>query len=209
MTGDLLGGVVRREPRRWLPVAGAGAVALGLSSLAARHGTVGPAEEAAFDAVNSLPDALFRPMYVLQLPGVLVVGPLVAVGAVTRGRHRLAAAALAATAGKLVAERVLKAAVTRERPYTSIGPGVRTRGDVPHHGQSFTSGHAILTTSLAVVVMPWLPGRWRWVPWALVGGNGVARIYVGAHNPLDVIGGVGIGLMVGAVVDLALGTPAA
>jgi membrane-associated phospholipid phosphatase len=118
-------------------------------------------------------------------------------------------AALVATALKLVVERLLKAIVDRQRPYTSIGPEVDTRGDVPRVGQSFTSGHAILTAALALVVMPYLPPRWRWVPWALVAGNGIARVYVGAHNPLDVVGGVCIGLLVGAAVNLAFGTPRA
>jgi undecaprenyl-diphosphatase len=37
---------------------------------------------------------------------------------------------------------------------------------------------------------------------------GVARIYLGAHNPLDVVGGLGVGLAVGGALNLAFGVPA-
>jgi len=36
----------------------------------------------------------------------------------------------------------------------------------------------------------------------------MARIYVGAHLPLDVIGGAGLGLAVGGAVRLLMGRPA-
>jgi len=32
--------------------------------------------------------------------------------------------------------------------------------------------------------------------------NGVARIYVGAHNPLDVLGGAGLGLLIGGILNV-------
>ena len=34
--------------------------------------------------------------------------------------------------------------------------------------------------------------------------NGVARIYVGAHNPLDVIGGIGLGVFIGGLLNMVL-----
>jgi membrane-associated phospholipid phosphatase len=34
--------------------------------------------------------------------------------------------------------------------------------------------------------------------------NAVARVYLGAHNPLDVLGGAAVGLAIAAVLDLVL-----
>jgi undecaprenyl-diphosphatase len=34
--------------------------------------------------------------------------------------------------------------------------------------------------------------------------NAVARVYLGAHNPLDVVGGAAVGLVIAAGLDLAL-----
>ena len=105
-------------------------------------------------------------------------------------------------------ERVVKAAVTRERPATSIGPDVNRRGDVSITGEAFVSGHAVLVAALAMIVAPYLRGRWRWVPWIVVALVMITRVYVGAHNPLDVICGVGLGLGIGGLINLVVGVPA-
>jgi len=42
------------------------------------------------------------------------------------------------------------------------------------------------------------------VPWVVVALNGLARMYVGAHNPLDVLGGFGLGLLIAGLVNAVL-----
>ncbi|MBW3641814.1 MAG: hypothetical protein KY447_02755 [Actinobacteria bacterium] len=49
-----------------------------------------------------------------------------------------------------------------------------------------------------------LPSRWKAFAWAIVVLNGVARVYVGAHNELDVVGAAGLGLVIGAPLHLLL-----
>jgi membrane-associated phospholipid phosphatase len=177
-----------------------------LCAVIVRDGTVGAVETRVFRAINDLPDALSPAMRSAQLLGVLVVGPLVAVGALVLRRSRLALAALLVTAGKLVTERMVWEMVQRSRPGTTI-PGAVVRGDTPAAGVSFVSGHVMLTTALAWVMTPYLRGPWRAVPWAVAAVVAFARVYLGAHAPLDVVGGIALGVTLGGVANLVVGVP--
>ncbi len=173
-----------------------------LSAVVVADGRVGPAERAAFHAVNGLPDWLYLPMLLFQYLGVLVVPLVVAAGALAFRRWRLAAALVLVVPLKLATERVAKLLVERERPGTTV-PDAILHG-VPSAGLSFTSGHAIITFAIAGLLVLVLPRRWGIVAFVLATLNAVARVYLGAHNPLDVVGGAAIGLAIAAVLDLAL-----
>ena len=162
-------------------------------------GPVSEPEREVFSAINGLPDWLRGPLWVFQQTGNMAVGlGLVLVLAILLRKPRLAVAAVLAVAAKIVLARVVKSLVERQRPGTSIGDVV-FHGEVPHGGLSFVSGHAVITSSMATLLMAVLPRRWRPLPWVLVGLNGFGRVYVGAHAPLDVVGGTGLGLVIGGV----------
>ncbi len=63
-------------------------------------------------------------------------------------------------------------------------------------GSSFPSGHMAWFFALAIVV--WFADR-KWGAWyfALAALMGIARIYAGVHWPVDILGGVAIGLASG------------
>jgi glycosyltransferase 2 family protein len=180
---------------------------LAIGALVVRDGSVPGWEEAIFHAVNDLPGAFYPLLWPFQQLGVLVVGPILAVVALVMRRYWLALAFVVATIAKLLSERLVKALVTRERPATSIGPDINTRGDVKLSGESFVSGHALLVALLAGVLTPYVPARWKSVPWVLVGIVMFARVYVGAHNPLDVLCGAALGVAIAAGINMAVPRP--
>jgi undecaprenyl-diphosphatase len=173
--------------------------------LIVRDGTVPSWERSIFRAINDLPNFLYRPLWPFQQLGALAVGPVVALVAALFRRFRLAIAVLIATVGKLALERVVKAMVTRQRPGTSVGGDVHLRGDVTATGESFVSGHAVLIAAIAGLVTLYLPGRWKIVPWVVVALVMVTRVYVGAHNPLDVVCGAALGLAIAGAINVVLG----
>jgi membrane-associated phospholipid phosphatase len=190
---------VSRIRRDLIVLAASLAVFAGCALLVA-DGRVGPIERAAFHAVNGLPDWLYGPMLVFQYLGVLAMPLLVAAGALVVRRWRLAAALVLVVLLKLALERAVKLLVQRERPGTTV-PDAVLRG-VHSAGLSFVSGHAIITFAIAGLLGLVLPRRWAVVAFVLATCNAVARVYLGAHNPLDVVGGAAVGLAIAAVLDL-------
>jgi membrane-associated phospholipid phosphatase len=88
----------------------------------------------------------------------------------------------------------------------AIGPWCRMQVALHPHlaGLSFVSGHAIITFAIAGLLALVLPRRWAVVAFVLATLNAVARVYLGAHNPLDVVGGAAVGLAIAAALDLML-----
>ena len=188
--------------RRDVVVLVASLAVFAVCALIAADGRVGPIERAVFHSVNGLPQGLYQPMLVFQYLGVLAMPLVVAVGALAFRRWRLAAALVMVVPFKLAAERVVKLLVQRQRPGTTV-PDAVLRGVHPA-GLSFVSGHAIITFAIAGLLGLVLPRRWAVVAFVLATLNAVARVYLGAHNPLDVVGGAAVGLAIAAVLDLVL-----
>jgi undecaprenyl-diphosphatase len=202
---SLAGESVTHARRRDVTLIITGLVLAVVASLVAASGV--PAIEASvFHLINDLPDGLRGPMWVLQLAGLLLTPVVVAIVALVFRRWWLALALVLIVPIKLFVEKqIIKQLVARSRPATSICDGDLDCGnfrDVPIRGDSFVSGHAIVAWAIATLVAPFLP-RWGAITvYALAVLNSVARVYLGAHNPLDVVGGAGAGIVIGAGLHL-------
>jgi membrane-associated phospholipid phosphatase len=190
----------------WLAVSGVGLAIAAASVAAARRRDIAPWEVRVFHAINGLPGWLYWVLWPPMQLGNLVVGTLVGlVIAWAAGEPTVAVGVILAMVLKLVTERIVRREMkaylaVRERPGSSQDGAVLRGGDVPAEGASFPSGHVILVAAIGCVVAPTLPAAWVWAPFLVTVVVMVGRVYVGAHNPLDVTAGLGAGLLLGGVV---------
>jgi glycosyltransferase 2 family protein len=183
-----------------------GASVLVVTSLyASVHKTPGRAEEGFFRLVNRLPSSLELWFSAVMQAGSLAAVPICAALALVFRRPRLARDIAVAGSGSYVLARVIKEVVDRNRPGTLLDL-VSLRG-VAASGEGFPSGHVAVAAAIATAAAPYLPRRARRILWAIVAVVAVARMYVGAHLPIDVIGGAALGWTVGAAVHLMFGAP--
>jgi membrane-associated phospholipid phosphatase len=164
-----------------------------------------------FHAVNGLPNWLYWIVWAPMQLGNLVVGTLVGLASAwLAGEPAVAVGVILAMILKFVTERIVRREMraylaVRERPGSSQPGSVLRGGDVPSMGPSFPSGHVILVAAIGCVISPTLPVEWVWVPVLLTALVMFGRVYVGAHNPLDVTAGLGAGLLLGGVVAAFVG----
>lgn len=190
---------------RWLALSAAGLAAAAAAIAAARRPDIPAWEARVFHAINGLPGWLYWLLWPPMQLGNLVVGTLVGLAtAAARGSGAVAVGVVLAMVLKLVTERVLRHEMTtylevRERPGTSQQGAVLRGADVPAWGPSFPSGHVLLVAAIGCVVAPTLPAWLVGAPILLTVLVMLGRVYVGAHNPLDVVAGLGAGLVLGGL----------
>jgi len=175
----------------------------GGSAALAKQG-LAPGEEVTFVAINSLPGFLYNAIWPFMQYGMFFTIPVLVLIAVLVRRFRLAITMAVAGVGVYFMARVIKEVVKRGRPEALI-EGVEARETFATGSLGFPSGHAAVAGALTVIVTPYLRGRWRIVPAALLVIVCVGRMYVAAHTPLDLIGGAALGAAVGYAAKLAIG----
>jgi undecaprenyl-diphosphatase len=200
---------LHRVPRAHLTVAAIGIGLVAVTWLLLERATrrVPGWEATLFERINELPGVLRVPLWpVMQLGNfwtwIVAVPILIAV------YRRPAPAVAVAISGMCawVLAKVVKSFVERGRPAQLLDEVVVRESGI--HGQGFVSGHAAVAAALAAAITPWLPRPVAVVAWVLVVLVAVARVYFGAHLPLDVIGGIGLGLVCGAIAGAIVGIPA-
>lgn len=115
------------------------------------------------------------------------LGLLVFLGLLARRQGRAAWVWFASVGGSMLLTQVIKPLVARPRPV--LWASIR-----PEHTLSFPSGHAMDTAAIAtaLVLLVWGSRERKWVgPLAVLFSLAVgwARMYLGVHNPSDVLAG--------------------
>lgn len=172
----------------------AGAAVLAGTLVPLRRDRIGRREQEAFRLVNDLPDGLHRPVWPVMQLGSLAAAPATAGVALAAGNRPLAVRLLAGGSAAWVAAKMVKRVVRRGRPVALLA-GVHTRGREAT-GLGYLSGHAAVAAALTGAAWPDLGPNGRRAAVATASLVGISRIYVGAHLPLDVAGGVALGLLV-------------
>lgn len=98
---------------------------------------------------------------------------------------------------------VLEHAIDRARPILLEGYDVVMRAS--QGGPGFPSGHVAVLTALGLTIWPMVSWPWRLLILAFVAIEAWARVFLGVHAPLDVVGGIAVGMTVVAIIHL---TPA-
>jgi undecaprenyl-diphosphatase len=173
------------------------------SAAVARQRNVEPLEDSAFRIVNRLPKEGSIPLRIIMQAGALGSSFVTAGLALLLGRRRLARdLAVSGTLAWLVAK-LVKARVARERPAELLEDVIVHGGEAT--GLGFPSGHAAVSAALATAANPYLPREARLASWVVASIVSFSRVYVGAHLPIDIVGGVPLGVAAGTAVQLVFG----
>lgn len=161
-------------------------------------------ERPIFEFFNNLPDALYGFMYaVTQFGGLSSL--ILWIGLAWYLISRRAALNVAATGvvGWFMA-RVVKTLVQRGRPGDVLENINLFQGETLG-GYGFPSGHATFSAACATVLYFQIAPKYRKYLVLLVVLVGISRMYIGAHFPLDIIGGWALGALIGALSALIFG----
>ena len=153
---------------------------------------------------HALPDRWFRTASVLgdfsliwHLAGV--------VRGVTSDHHANQAVLFSALIGleSLVVNQGIKRLFRRQRPTVAGDPRLPVRQPST---SSFPSGHASAAGFAATLMIAW--DGWAWAPlWLVLAVSvGFSRAYVRIHHASDVVGGAVVGVALGVIARLVLGS---
>jgi undecaprenyl-diphosphatase len=149
------------------------------------------------NTILAVTNSLLRPVP-LAVIAVLLLGWVMAT---VRGAARwevVRAMALALLLSEVITQ-VLKGVAGQSRPTASI-PGLDVHGyPKDPNGNAYPSAHTSVAVGLVAALWPWLNRPQRAVAITVAALVAMNRLYIGAHWPVDVVGGAAIGLFAGSV----------
>jgi undecaprenyl-diphosphatase len=178
----------------WWTVLALGLALLTITTYLVLRSIVGSLEENTFRFFYGWPDSwrsIFLVVTISPEPLWIAMGTMFVTFAVRlyRAAWELAVATLCGSAAVFLGKHI----IDRPRPEGLFGD-VTPR--VHETGMAFPSGHTMIITVIVLVLFPYLPKGWRWLALLLIPMVAIARMYLGVHMPLDVVGGLAVGVVV-------------
>lgn len=168
-------------------------MALGLFAIAAvaAHAVqIAQWERELFYAIHGWPSWLYPLFYTITQAGsIFMLGALAALYLLKGHYHIVLRLLMTGSLAYLLAG-IAKSLWGRARPFELLDNV--TLLDVIQ-GPGFPSGHMALATALGLTMGHYLIKKSHWIIVVWIIGVGLSRIYLGAHLPLDIIGGFAIG----------------
>lgn len=197
--------VAQRRDTRYVFVLALSLIVFVLSGLQAFDtGLFDSLERPLFDAINNLPNQLERVMRgITQFGGLSSLIFWLAVAWFMINARAALTVGLAGTLGWFLAK-VAKVLIARGRPGDLLET-VQLFGGEKFGGYGFPSGHSTFAAACATVLYFQVDRKYRKYILLVVFLVGFSRMYLGAHFPLDVVGGWALGALVGATLSLLFG----
>jgi undecaprenyl-diphosphatase len=149
-------------------------------------------------AVFAIVNPILRPVPLVVVALLLVGWILLQTPSTSQRLEILRALAVALVLAEVMSQ-VMKRLADQPRPLSVISGLDNHDYPTDPHGNAYPSAHTALVVAAVSALWPWMswPQRIIGVAFALL--VACNRIYIGAHWPLDVIGGAAIGLLAGTI----------
>ncbi len=156
-----------------------------------------------FGTVLAATNSLFRPVPLAVV--ALALFAWIMVTARGSARWEVLRAMVLGFALTEVITQVLKRVADQPRPTASV-PGLDVHGyPKDPFGNAYPSAHTSVAVGLVAALWPWLTRPQRVVGVVVALLVALNRLYIGAHWPVDVVGGAAIGLFAGSLCWLVAG----
>lgn len=193
----------RTSARRWWIVSFLALLALFITGVAVSSHTLTGGELALFKAINNWPDNLRLLFFAITQLGSAWMLYIITLFLVWKRHYRLAVRIFTAGALASITCEIIKQLIGRPRP-EEILVNINLRDSVVI-GKGFPSGHTAIATVLVLMLWPVIPAKWRWGLPLIVVTVGLSRMYLGVHAPLDIVGGIAVGVVVTSLSRIVTG----
>lgn len=197
--------LVRQRRRVDLVLMITGLAVLVAGAFLARRGVYGW-EVVIFTAVNDLPGSVSRLLWIFNQYGNAVTIPVATVVALVFRKWTLALTLAITGVTVYVLAKVVKEFVARGRP-AELLEDVIEREEFAPGSLGYPSGHAAVAWAITLLIAPYVRRGWQMAALVMAILVPFVRMYVGAHLPLDLIGGAALGVATASAANLLVGVP--